>query len=196
LTAHDHFSNSFLLYHSLDRGSLHSFILTTTTTHSFLSICLISFSFLSLYSAIMYKLLLWPSLYTLVTLLAPSQASELVERQNCAASYTACNPAGASTTSVPSVGTGLSQIYVDLLDSITGITAKKRDVITPPDSLQPRSSPGLCCTSPALSQYYRRLTTPQVSPEQTASSSTTSPSHSATSVTPFLFPNPSNLPQG
>ena len=83
----------------------------------------------------------------------PSSAAShgLEKRQDCAASYTQCTPSGASSTSVPDISSGLSSLYVDLLDSINGITARKREAVEDIDRLlAPRSSSGLCCMHAGL----------------------------------------------
>ena len=96
----------------------------------------------------MVNLVLLGSALVFLTPLSSSATSPgLEKRQDCAASYTQCTPAGASSMSVPGIGSGLSSMYVDLLDSINGISARKRDVVEDIDRLfAARSSPDLCCT--------------------------------------------------
>ncbi|MCJ1284637.1 hypothetical protein MMC26_003972 [Xylographa opegraphella] len=62
----------------------------------------------------------------LLSLVFPSCASRLKKRQDCGGSDSQCSPAGASSTTVPNLGPGLSTLYVDLLHSINGISAASR----------------------------------------------------------------------
>ena len=93
----------------------------------------------------MYSRVLSATFPVLLTLCGRGVAQELGRRQACASGYTQCNPPGASSTSVPSIGSGLAPLYVDLLNSVAGITVKKREV---PDRIEEllRRALGLCCT--------------------------------------------------
>ena len=93
----------------------------------------------------MYSRVLSATFRVLLTLGGLGVAQELGQRQACASGYTQCNPPGASSTSVPSIGSGLAPLYVDLLNSVAGITVKKREV---PDRIEEllRRALGLCCT--------------------------------------------------
>lgn len=48
-------------------------------------------------------------------------------RDNCNKGYTQCSPQGASATDAPAIGSSLSGLYVDLLDSINKVQKVKRD---------------------------------------------------------------------
>lgn len=93
----------------------------------------------------MYSRVLSATFLVLPTLCGLGVAQELGRRQACASGYTQCSPPGASSTSVPSIGSGLAPLYVDLLDSIAGISVKKREL---PDEIEEllRRALGLCCT--------------------------------------------------
>ena len=74
------------------------------------------------------------------------------KRQNCADHFTKCSPPGAATTSVPQIGNDLSPFYVDLLDSVSGISFKRRGSYTDLHELFSRDSVAdVCCMhSPSL----------------------------------------------
>ncbi|KAK3078250.1 hypothetical protein LTS18_008063 [Coniosporium uncinatum] len=55
-------------------------------------------------------------------------SSSLIARDSCPTSQTTCSPNGAQTTSLPAVGPDLSSFYDDLLDSVKGISFKKRSI--------------------------------------------------------------------
>lgn len=90
------------------------------------------------------------SLIFLTTLLLPSLASthssNLVARQDCPNNYSKCSPSGATATNTPGIGSGLSSLYVNILDSIGGVKVKVRDAEDLPEGLQPRApSDSVCC---------------------------------------------------
>ncbi|MCJ1382466.1 hypothetical protein MMC17_005579 [Xylographa soralifera] len=65
----------------------------------------------------------------LFSVLFPSYAvlaSRLEKRQDCGNSDSQCSPSGATSTTVPELGPGLSSLYVGLLHSINGISAASR----------------------------------------------------------------------
>ena len=71
---------------------------------------------------------------------------QLGERQDCGSSYSKCSPSGAAATSIPDVGSALSSIYLDLLDSISGVKITKRMAQQTADILGARSpSANVCC---------------------------------------------------
>ncbi|MCJ1323318.1 hypothetical protein MMC15_008674 [Xylographa vitiligo] len=76
-------------------------------------------------------------------------AARLEKRQDCGNSDTQCSPLGASSTTVPELGAGLSSLYVDLLHSINGITAaSRRSNFDEMDVLVQRSaSLDFCCAT-------------------------------------------------
>ncbi|MCJ1246683.1 hypothetical protein MMC30_003892 [Trapelia coarctata] len=92
----------------------------------------------------MYFQILSAALLSLLPLSGFGVSQALERRQACASSYTQCSPASAASTSVPSIGSGLSPMYVDLLNSVSGITVKKRGVSHKVEGLL-RRAVGLCC---------------------------------------------------
>ena len=75
------------------------------------------------------------------------EASMIRKRQNCADHFTRCSPPGASATSVPQIGNDLSSFYVDLLDSVSGISFERRASQQDLDGLLGRDSGAeVCCT--------------------------------------------------
>lgn len=78
--------------------------------------------------------------------------------QACASSYTSCNPAGATATATPTVGSDLSPLYVDLLHSISGVSKHKRLVERFGDLLGARDTPkGVCCKPLNCSKSTKNL---------------------------------------
>lgn len=67
----------------------------------------------------------------------------VVKRSDCKPSFTACQPAGSSTTTLPPVGNDLRTLYEELLDSMKGINAK-RDT-SQSYELGARDPPLICC---------------------------------------------------
>lgn len=70
--------------------------------------------------------------------------------EECEKNFSLCSPAGASSVNTPAVGSGLSSLYLDLVDSIQGVQNYKRTVGLDHQivdhKLQPRGSKiGLCC---------------------------------------------------
>ena len=68
-------------------------------------------------------------------------------RAACSSSYTSCNPKGAATTNEPPVGTALSPLYVDVVDTLDSANLAKRDAEERARALiESRASGGsLCC---------------------------------------------------
>ena len=67
-------------------------------------------------------------------------------RAACSSSYTACNPKGAATTNEPPVGTGLSSLYVDVVDTLDSANLAKREAQHARGLIEARASGGnLCC---------------------------------------------------
>lgn len=68
--------------------------------------------------------------------------------EECENNFSLCSPAGASSVNTPAVGSELSSLYLDLVDSIQGV---QKRAVDPDDQivdykLQPRGSKtGLCC---------------------------------------------------
>ena len=70
----------------------------------------------------------------------------LYARAACSSSYTSCNPKGAATTTEPPVGTGLSSLYVDVVDTIDSAHLAKRDAERARAVIEARAPGGnLCC---------------------------------------------------
>ncbi|MCJ1417554.1 hypothetical protein MMC32_003898 [Xylographa parallela] len=76
-------------------------------------------------------------------------ASHLEKRQDCGSNDSQCSPSGASSTTVPELGPGLSSLYVDLLHSINGISAASQR--STPDGMgvlvQGSASLNFCCAN-------------------------------------------------
>lgn len=70
--------------------------------------------------------------------------------EECENNFSLCSPTGASSVNTPAVGTELSSLYLDLVDSIQGVRKNRRAVDLDHQivdhKLQPRGSKiGLCC---------------------------------------------------
>lgn len=102
----------------------------------------------------MFSQMLGAALLSLLPLSGLGLSKELERRQACASSYTQCSPPGAASTSVPSIGSGLSPMYVDLLNSVSGITIKRRKVSDEVEGML-RRAVGLCCTHHPIEVSYR-----------------------------------------
>ncbi|KAI9863737.1 MAG: hypothetical protein M1824_006334 [Vezdaea acicularis] len=90
--------------------------------------------------------------------------AQLAPRAACQASYTACKPSGAKSTSSPPVGSALSSLFVDLLDSIQGVpnpSKRKREVDDIARVLGTRdiSSP-ICCAPTTLCLLLQEFDVP------------------------------------
>ncbi|KAL8819741.1 MAG: hypothetical protein Q9223_001898 [Gallowayella weberi] len=93
--------------------------------------------------------------YTLVgiasfALIATSGSVRLEPRANCAKNYKKCDPKGATATEAPAIGTDLSQLYPELVNTVNGAKKLKRDFHDQGDEfaslLEPRApSANLCC---------------------------------------------------
>ena len=67
-------------------------------------------------------------------------------RVACSSSYTACNPKGAATTNEPPIGTGLSSLFIDVVDTLDSANLAKRESGQKNGLLETRASGGgLCC---------------------------------------------------
>ena len=67
-------------------------------------------------------------------------------RAACSSSYTACNPKGAATTNEPPIGTGISSLFVDVVDTLDSANLAKREAGQDTGVLVTRASGGgLCC---------------------------------------------------
>ena len=75
--------------------------------------------------------------------------NRLEARTDCNAGYTQCSPNGAMATNEPPVGSGLSTMYVDVVNSVQATGKQKRECRLV--ELKERASGGsLCCTSTRL----------------------------------------------
>ena len=74
-----------------------------------------------------------------------AKSSEIHARQDCENNFSKCSPPGATSTSVAEPGSGLSSLYVDLLDSISGVKSR-RNGFSNGDILWARASQtDICC---------------------------------------------------
>ena len=65
-------------------------------------------------------------------------------RGACSSSYTVCSPKGAATTNEPPIGTGISSLFVDVVDTLDSANLAKREADT--CAIEARASGGsLCC---------------------------------------------------
>lgn len=70
----------------------------------------------------------------------------LQARGDCSSSYTVCNPKGAATTNEPPVGTGISSLFVDVVDTLDSANLAKREAGQDSGIIETRASGGsLCC---------------------------------------------------
>ncbi|MCJ1359895.1 MAG: hypothetical protein MMC33_009898 [Icmadophila ericetorum] len=67
-----------------------------------------------------------PLLLLLLSSLTSTTSTSLAKRQSCSAGYSTCAPSGATSTTIPAIGPGLAPLYVDLVNSVQGIKARKR----------------------------------------------------------------------
>lgn len=89
-----------------------------------------------------------------ITSTANANPAKLGARQNCGSSYSKCSPSGATSTNIPAVGSALSGLYVDVLDSINGVKFSKRGALDLAGALGIRSSPATVCCKPTLSRSF------------------------------------------
>lgn len=67
-------------------------------------------------------------------------------RAACSSSYTVCNPKGAATTNEPPIGTGISSLFVDVVDTLHSAKVAKREAGQDTGVIETRASAGsLCC---------------------------------------------------
>lgn len=72
---------------------------------------------------------------------------KILARADCSSSYTTCNPQGAAATDEPAVGSSLSPMFVDILDSINSPQKQTRSVQQDLAALAIRATAGsLCCS--------------------------------------------------
>ncbi|KAL8681036.1 MAG: hypothetical protein Q9186_002809 [Xanthomendoza sp. 1 TL-2023] len=83
-------------------------------------------------------------------LIATTGSVRLEPRANCAKNYKKCDPKGASSSEAPTIGTDLSQLYPELVNTVNGAKKLKRDSHDPRDHLASllesrATSANLCC---------------------------------------------------
>ncbi|KAF6235312.1 hypothetical protein HO173_006508 [Letharia columbiana] len=67
-------------------------------------------------------------------------------RGACSSSYTVCSPKGAATTNEPPIGTGISSLFVDVVDTLDSANLAKREAGQDTCAIETRASGGsLCC---------------------------------------------------
>ena len=67
-------------------------------------------------------------------------------RGACSSSYTVCKPKGAATTNEPPIGTGISSLFVDVVDTLDSVNLAKREAGRDRGTVETRASGGsLCC---------------------------------------------------
>ena len=68
-------------------------------------------------------------------------------RGACSSSYSVCEPKGAATTNEPPIGTGISSLFVDVVDTLDSANLAKREARQDTGIIETRASGGsLCCT--------------------------------------------------
>lgn len=70
----------------------------------------------------------------------------LIAADSCNDNFSPCSPKGASDSGAPAVGTSLSTLYVDILDSINKVQNVRRELGQEDRELKVRASGALCCT--------------------------------------------------
>lgn len=71
---------------------------------------------------------------------------DLRARGACSSSYSVCNPKGAATTNEPPIGTGISSLFVDVVDTLDSANLAKREARQDTGIMETRASGGsLCC---------------------------------------------------
>ena len=84
--------------------------------------------------------------------------SVLQARADCNTGYTTCSPNGAATTNEPPVGSALSTMYVDVVNSVSSKGKQARDLEDEFAVLQTRAAGGsLCCKSTLIRQTIEHL---------------------------------------
>ena len=68
-------------------------------------------------------------------------------RDACSSSYSVCKPKGAATTNEPPIGTGISSLFIDVVDTLDSANLAKREARQDTAIIETRASGGsLCCT--------------------------------------------------
>lgn len=82
----------------------------------------------------------------LLMTVASAQSISLVARQDCPNNLSKCSPSGATATITPSIGSDLSSLYVNIVNSIGGVKIKVRDTEDHLEVFQRRApSNSVCC---------------------------------------------------
>ncbi|MCJ1408791.1 hypothetical protein MMC19_002867 [Ptychographa xylographoides] len=96
----------------------------------------------------MHSVVLYPVLLFLILPFITAALSNLQKRQDCGDGYSQCNPVGATSTSVPAIGTDMFSLLPNLVSSVAGISAKRSNSYQELHMVLGRSqsSSGVCCT--------------------------------------------------
>ncbi|KAL8835145.1 MAG: hypothetical protein Q9176_007064 [Flavoplaca citrina] len=98
------------------------------------------------------------------TIIATTGSVRLEPRASCAENYSKCDPRGADATEPPAIGTDLSSLYADLVNSVNDAAKLKRDFIQARDELtsplEPRASANLCCADGTQCRLLQDLSLP------------------------------------
>ena len=74
--------------------------------------------------------------------------AQVITSQKCGDNYSKCAPKGAVATNDPRIGTDISSLFVNIVESVNGHTKVARDVARPCQGIFPRApSASLCCGS-------------------------------------------------
>ena len=78
--------------------------------------------------------------------------SALEARADCNAGYTKCSPNGAMATDEPPVGSALSTMYVDVVNSVQATGKQTRDLESVVEIQERAAGGSLCCKSSRFQQ--------------------------------------------
>ena len=100
----------------------------------------------------MHSVVLYPVLLFLILPFITAALSNLQKRQDCGDGYSQCNPVGATSTSVPAIGTDMFSLLPNLVSSVAGISAKRSNSYQELHMVLGRSqsSSGVCCKLPRV----------------------------------------------
>lgn len=79
---------------------------------------------------------------------------QLKSRDDCDKDFVKCSPKGASSSNAPAIGSALSPLYVDLLDSINEGQKVKRSAQSDLQMLDVRASTSYACCKPRLRHLF------------------------------------------
>lgn len=79
-------------------------------------------------------------------------------RAACSSSFTVCNPKGAATTNEPPIGTGISSLFLDVVDTLDSANLAKREAERGHGVIETRASGGsLCCADGTICLLLQNL---------------------------------------